>query len=125
MFIDYLTVKCREAGHTDEAFIEAARFGAKCLNDRIVADYPSEDREYDLFRKESYYNSIWRNVDERPKDGSKIVLRNSATIFYALYQHMMYYAEGFSGNLKDFVGQWCYKDDMFGVPKTEFYYGGM
>ena len=115
--IDFLTVRCRAAGITDKKYIEAARFGAKCLADRIIGDWPDVEDEYKLFEPHTYC-SIWRDPCQPPKESSIIVLRNSTMIAYALYKSGMCYYEGYSARLEDFVGQWCYKEDMFGIRRT-------
>ena len=114
--VDYLTMKCREAGHTDKEFIEASRFGAKCLCDRMLSDEPMKEEQ--LFDSSSYC-SIWRNTNERPKDNTQIVLRNAAMITYAFYKHGMCYYEGYSVSLTSFNGKWCYRADMWGVDRMK------
>lgn len=119
-FIDYLTVKCREAGHKDKKFIEAARFGAKCLCERLTGDDPTDQRSrYD----NSLWCTIWRTTEERPQDDTTIVLCNAAMVQYAFYKSGMYYYDGYSGRLTDFNGHWCYKADLWGIrPESAGYY---
>ena len=118
--IDFLTAMCKKAGHEDEQFIEAARFGAKCLCDRLTADDPTEVQDrFDITKR---WCSIWRTTSERPRDNSTIVLCNSAMVTYAFYKSEMYYYEGYSGRLSDFTGKWCYKADLWGVSPQAPYY---
>ena len=121
--VDYLTLKCKEAGHTDDAFIAAARFGAKVLNDRLVSDWArSPHEEMDSSRN----CTIWRDPKtERPKNFSTIVLRNAAMLTYAHYENGYCYYEGFSCPLRDFAGKWCYKADIWGVTPDHPYYEEM
>ena len=118
--VDYLTQKCKEAGHTDPEFIEAARFGAKALNDRLVSDWAdSQHQEMNSVR----HCTIWRNpTTERPKNFSTIVLRNAAMITYAHYENGYCYYDGFCDQLANFVGKWCYKSDLWGVTPDSPYY---
>lgn len=119
-FIDYLTVKCREAGYKDKKFIEAARFGAKCLCDRLTSDDPTEPRSQ---YSPSSWCTIWRTTEERPQDDTTIVLCNAAMVQYAFYKSGMYYYDGYSGRLTDFNGHWCYKADLWGIrPESAGYY---
>lgn len=117
----YLTIKCREAGHTDKKFIEAALFGAKCLCDRLTGDDPTDPRA--RYNRSAYWCSIWRNTNERPQDNTTIVLCNAAMVQYAFYKSEMYYYDGYSGRLSDFTGHWCYKADLWGIsPESVAYY---
>lgn len=121
-FIDYLTMKCKDAGHTDPAFIEAARFGAKALNDRLVSDWAATQHE-ELDSKR--HCTVWRDpMKERPKNFSTIVLRNAAVITYAHYENGYCYYDGFISRLDSFTGKWCYKSDLFGVTPDKPYYEG-
>ena len=111
---------CKTEGYTDETFIEGARFGAMRIIRRMVADQPQKEEE--LFKQHSCC-SIWRNVDERPKDGSTRVLRNGAMISYAYYDKKYCYlphGDAAPFLLNTFAGQWCYKADMFGVSITAY-----
>lgn len=119
-FIDYLTVKCREAGHKDKKFIEAARFGAKCLCERLTNDDPTDPRSQ---YSPSSWCTIWRTTEERPQDNTTIVLCNAAMVQYAFYKSGMYYYDGYSNRLSTFTGRWCYKADLWGIsPESASYY---
>lgn len=119
-FMDYLTVKCREAGYKDKKFIEAARFGAKCLCERLTGDDPTDQRSR---YNNSLWCTIWRTTEERPQDDTTIVLCNAAMVQYAFYKSGMYYYDGYSGRLTDFNGYWCYKADLWGIrPESAGYY---
>lgn len=111
--MDWLYYKCRDlAGRTDKEFIEAARFGAKALNLRMCGDDPRNPREY---LRRDMHCSIWRRPDERPRDGSTIVLCNGATIYYAIYRNGYCYADAICDRLESFCGKWCYKADLWGL----------
>lgn len=120
--IDFLTLKCKEAGHTDPAFIEAARFGAKALNDRLISDWARDQHDE---MNSTMHCTIWRDpVKERPKNFSTVVLRNAAMITYAHYENGYVYYDGYSSSLTSFNGKWCYKSDLWGVTPDEPFYGG-
>lgn len=112
--MDWLYYKCRDiAGRTDKEFIEAARFGAKALNQRMCGDDPLNPQEY--LKRESHV-SIWRDTSkERPRDCSTIVLCNAATIHYAYYHNGYFYADAICDRLENFYGKWCYKADLWGI----------
>lgn len=114
VFMDWLYCKCRDiAKRTDKEFVDAARFGAKALNMRMCADDPTEPHE--IYRSEMF-NTIWRDPSkERPRDNSTIVLRNAATITYAVYKYGMVYYDGICDRLENFWGKWCYKADLWGL----------
>lgn len=115
--MDWLYYKCRDiAKRTDSEFVEAARFGAKALNMRICGDDPRNPQEY--LRPESHA-TIWRRMDERPRDGSTIVLCNAATIGYAYYHNGYCYMDAQCLRLDDFWGRWCYKADLWGCMPTD------
>lgn len=121
MIYDWIADVCRRAGHTDKEFIEAARFGASKLIERLCGDTP-DDYEIKKYNH-SHYATIWRSTsDERPMNESRIVLRNGATVCYAFYdKNGICYREGDSGPmaLKDFWGYWCYKIELFGCEVNE------
>lgn len=116
---DYLYCRCRDVGHTDPEFIEAARFGAKCLNDRLVGDKPYDIRQ---FYNNNSYCTIWRDTNQKPREGSTIVFMNGATIFYGFYQAGMVYSDGVQDKLSSMCGRWCYKGDLFGVSEDDVPY---
>ena len=121
--MDYLELKCKQVGHTDSAFIEAARFGAKCLNDRLISDWAKSQHEE---MNSSRHCTIWRKPEtERPKNFSTIVLRNAAMITYAHYENGYVYYDGYNSPLSSFVGKWCYKADLWGVTPDAPFYGGI
>lgn len=114
---DWLYYKCRDiAKRTDKEFVEAARFGAKALNLRICSDDPTKPNEY--LRRQSH-SSIWRRTEERPRDGSTIVLCNGATIYYAHYHNGYCYSDATCDRLESFFGYWCYKADLWGMQPTD------
>lgn len=114
--LDWLYFKCRDAGKTDKEFIEAARFGAKALIQRLCSDNPHKPSA----RFESNnWATIWRSPEERPREESIIVLRNAVMLTYALYKAGYCYYDGELISLKCFSGKWCYKADLWGLDEDD------